>query len=55
MNFMDKDGDIPTVKASVKKAQLAKDEKIKSFWDKLVDDWLSWRNTKPSEKDNAKD
>jgi hypothetical protein len=36
--------DIPVAKGSEKKANLAKDEQIKSYWDALVDDWLEFTN-----------
>ncbi|HUQ35025.1 MAG TPA: hypothetical protein VM144_01475 [Aestuariivirga sp.] len=54
MNFKENGDEIPTAKCSEKKAQLAKDEKIKSFWDTLVNDWLKLR-AKPREKDSSKD
>ena len=44
MNFKEPGSDIPTAKGSAKKANLAKDDKIKSFWDTLVNDWLKLRS-----------
>ena len=54
MNFKENGDEIPTAKSSEKKAQLTKDEKIKSFWDTLVNDWLKLR-AKPREKDSSED
>ena len=53
MSFKEDGRDIPTATGSAKKANLAKDEKIKGFWDKLVDDWLS--RSKSPEKDESKE
>ena len=50
MNFQ-ADGGIPIAKSSKKKANLAKDEKIKSYWDRLVDEWLKLRSKPPETKD----
>ena len=49
MNFKADGSDIPIAKGSEKKANLAKDEKIKSYWDRLVDEWLKLR-AKPPER-----
>ena len=53
MSLKEDGRDIPTATGSAKKANLAKDEKIKGFWDKLVDDWLS--RSKSPEKDESKE
>ena len=51
MNFQADDGDIPTAKSSEKKANLAQDEKIKSYWNRLVDEWLKFNAKPPETKD----
>ena len=51
MSSNENGGDIPIAKASEKKANLAKDEKIKSYWDTLVDEWLKLRAKPPETKD----
>jgi hypothetical protein len=53
MSFGDDGIDIPTATGSEKKANLAKDEKIKSFWDSLVNEWLKLR-ANPRDKDNSR-
>ena len=55
MNKFKEDGsDVPIAKSDEKKANLARDEKIKSFWDTLVNDWLKkW--ARPPEKEDSKD
>ncbi len=53
MNFHADGSDIPIAKGNEKKANLAKDEKIKSYWDSLVDEWLKYRNPMPDD-DNKK-
>ena len=54
MSSNEEEGDIPVATGSEKKANLAKDEKIKSFWDALVDDWLKFAN-KVRGKRNSQD
>ena len=44
MNFHADGSDIPIAKGNEKKANLAKDEKIKSYWDRLVDEWLKFES-----------
>ena len=54
MSSNEQEGDIPVATRSKKKANLAQDKEIKSFWDTLVDDWLKLTN-KVREKRNSKD
>ena len=54
MKSKKEDSEIPTAKGGEKKANLAKDEKIKSFWNNLVDDWLKFRG-KPPRNDKSED
>ena len=55
MNKFKEDGsDVPIAKSDEKKANLARDQKIKSFWDTLVHDWLRKR-AKPPEKGDSND
>jgi hypothetical protein len=42
MSFREEHSDIPIAKCSEKKANLAEDEKIRCFWDTLVDEWLKF-------------
>lgn len=53
MNFKEPSNEIPTAKGSEKKANLAKDDKIKSYWNRLVDEWLKF-SAKSPEKDDSK-
>jgi hypothetical protein len=43
--------EITTAKGREKKVNLVKDEKLKSFWDRLVDEWLDLRAKLPETKD----
>lgn len=51
MKFNDDTSELPIAEGSEKIANLAKDEKIKSYWDKLVDDWLKFRAKSPKKDD----
>ena len=52
MNKFKEDGsDIPIARGDEKKANLAKDEQIKSYWDTLVNEWLKLRAKPPETKD----
>jgi hypothetical protein len=54
MNLNRDNRDIPTAKARIKQANLAKDEKIKRFWESLVEDWLRWSKDQKPDKENSK-
>jgi hypothetical protein len=50
---MDLNRDIPTAKGSAKQANLAKDDKIKRFWESLAEDWLRWSTDQKPDTDNS--
>lgn len=54
MHFQEDGNDFPIARSGEKKSNLAKDEKIKGFWNNLVNDWLN-RAAKPKEKDSPED
>lgn len=54
MNLARDNRDIPTAKGSAKQANLAKDDKIKQFWESLAEDWLRWSKDQRPAKENSK-
>jgi hypothetical protein len=54
MRFNEDGSEIPIARGSEKKTNLAKDEKIKNYWDRLVDEWLKFR-AKDAEKIDPQD
>lgn len=54
MNFNDDGNKILVAEASEKKANLARDENIKIYWENLADEWLKSRAKNPEKHDRAK-
>jgi hypothetical protein len=51
MNFHEEEKRLPTEGAKAKKANSAKDDKIRSYWDRLVDEWSKVSAKSPSKDD----
>jgi hypothetical protein len=54
MSFIDDANEISIAEANEKKANLARDENIKNYWESLVDEWLKSRAKSPETHDRAK-
>ena len=54
MNFKDDEELLPTGKGGFEKGQLKRDEKPKSFWEGLAQEWLKFRSGKATTKKKSK-